>query len=209
MTRWSFLHVRPAWADAIDFVGPRRRASVWGWALLGVGLLMALQVSDEVASLQQAHADTQAEGQRLGRAVRKAELSARLEMQAPTGSSTGQARSAAPQMSRSEWRHAAEMAEVLAHDWLATLDGADERATRARVVLTGLRLQVGRAEGAGEAGAAQLQAAVPDDRTALRWVDSLGPQAQLRGRQRLPQPVSDGQGEHVWRVDATWPEAGR
>lgn len=207
--RWPSLRATPAWADAIDFVGPRRRATVWGWALLGVGLLMGLQVSDEVTALQQAEADAQAEGQRLGRAVRKAELSARLQTQALTGPLAGQASAVPPQMSRSEWRHAAEMAEVLAHDWLATLDAADERATRAQVVLTGLRLQVGRAEGSGEAGAALLQAAVPDDRTALRWVDSLGPQAQLRGRQRLPQPVSDGHGEHAWRVDATWPEAGR
>lgn len=49
--------------------------------------------------------------------------------------------------------------------------------------------------------ARRLQAAVPDDATALAWVQDLGPQAELQRRDALAQPVPSARGTLAWRID--------
>ncbi|MFN3885398.1 MAG: hypothetical protein ACK4MG_00430 [Aquabacterium sp.] len=197
------------WQEALDFAAPRRRTSVWGWALLGLALLMVAMVSEDAARVDQARRDGADEVQRLERAVRQATRTPGQSTSGPLSlSQAKQAQAPAiPVLQKADWRHAAEMAEVLGHDSVGLLDRVDRQASAMHVVLTGLRFTLERQAAGGERAGVMLQAAVPDDRTALAWVDSLGPQARLHSRQRLSAPLSDGVREHRWRVDVSWAEA--
>lgn len=230
---WSGLRAwrREAdWRDAIDFVGPKRRTSVWGWALLGVGLLMALQTHDAADAIEQAQAAQEVEHTRLTHAWHQREVAQQaagqgagggvprhLDAARAAGPSSGSGASAvpaelpvppAPVPSREDWRQVAMLAEGLGHDWLATLDRVDAEATAAHVALLALSLDLTGAQGGTGAAEVRLQAAVPDDEVALRWVARLGERAQLRSRQALSAPFDGPHGHYAWRVDAVWPEAG-
>ncbi|WP_294637002.1 hypothetical protein [uncultured Aquabacterium sp.] len=196
-----------SWLDEIDFTARHRRASVWGWAMLGLSLLMVLMVSDDAARIEQVRRDGEEEVRRLERALAQASAAPRRPSRPLTPDQPHAA--GVPTLQKGDWRQAVEMAEALAHDPIALLDRVDERAGRLHVVLTGLRFTLASRTTGGDGTEVVLQAAVPDDRTALAWVDSLGPQARLHRRQRLTVPVSDGVRQHVWRVDVTWPEAQR
>lgn len=210
------LWQRPAdWQQAIDFVGPSTRTSVWGWALLGVGLLMALQASDAADAIDQARQAQASEQRRLSHAWHRHELAqqAGRAPALPHGAARGADAPAAdraggagqvPVPAKEDWRQVALLAEGLSHDWLGTLDRVDAEATAAHVALTGLSLDLGGSSGAAEV---RLQAAVPDDEVALRWVARLGELAQLRSRQALNTPFDGPHGHYLWRVEAVWPEA--
>jgi hypothetical protein len=192
---------RPAaWALEMDFVGPRHRTSVWGWALLGLGLLMALLALDDAMSVQSARQDAEGLIQRLSRAEHQQKVAQQAKVQAVAASSPA---GVVPVLARADWRHAVQLALWLGHDWRGTLDRVDEQAAQGKVVLTGFSLDLATL---GESESSQpewrLQAAVPDDEVALRWVQSLGPQAQLRSRQALNTPFTGTQGTYAWRVDA-------
>ena len=56
-----------AWLDELDVVGPRWRTSVWGWALLVLGMAMALHAWQHQ---QQASIDLQAAEDEVARLMR-------------------------------------------------------------------------------------------------------------------------------------------
>ena len=70
MRMLGLLRPTPAltWSTQLDFVGPRVATSVWGWALLVVGLCVALHVADQAHGVQQALVSEQASLSRLQRA---------------------------------------------------------------------------------------------------------------------------------------------
>lgn len=203
MIRWPLITLGAAktdWAHEIDFVGPRHRTSVWGWALLGLGLLGALYSADRITQVQQEQHDAQALMHRLGRAQRQQQLVVKVQDQAQAASSPA---GAVPTLARADWRRAAQLAQWLGHDWQGALDRVDEQAAQARVVLTGFSLDLATlGEGEDTVPELRLQAAVQDDDVALRWVQSLGPQAQLRSRQALSTPFTGVHGLYAWRIDA-------
>ncbi|EFX61464.1 hypothetical protein DAPPUDRAFT_121803, partial [Daphnia pulex] len=110
----------------------------------------------------------------------------------------------APALQPEGWRSAAQLAAWLGHPWASELDRADATAHQRGISLTRFQVDLGAwGTRAGQPLAWRLQAAVPDDATALQWVQALGPQAELQRRDALPQPVPSERGTLSWRVDVS------
>lgn len=195
-----------AWVDELDVVGPRRRASVWGWALAVVGLAVCVHAADVARQAEQARIEAEAEVTRLERALRQPPVVA-LGSDAAAASSASSAKTVSPPLDAAGWRRAGQLASWLGHDWLATLDRVDHAAADQKLLLTALALDLGTAMGTASGGSAELrlQALAHDDASPLVWAATLGEGAQLRSRERLPQPVTGRWGEYIWRVQLTAP----
>ena len=218
----------PAWAESLNFIGPRVRTSFWSWALLALGaiaIVHALELAGQVDEAQQAaqeelsrlqvHAPSHEQHEQHERHREQARAKA-LGSDAPL---TGAALSAnasssasiakptspeehAPTLQPDAWRSAAQLAAWLGHPWAAALDHADATAHQRGISLTRFQLDLGAWGSRAEQPLAwRLQAAVPDDATALAWVQDLGPQAELQRRDALPQPVPSARGTLAWRID--------
>lgn len=215
MKRAWLASPRLRWADELDFIGPRVRTSVVGWALLALGLVAVMHSADQVDRSEQALSEAQATLRRLARAGHQDALRQKVAAQAlaPAGQGRRGREAGAPAMAASPdgaptltpagWQHAAQLALWLAYPWQATLDHVDEASVREHAVLTAFSLDLstlGSAPGAGPEW--KLQAAVQSDVNALQWVQALGPQASLRSREALDAPFTTTRGTYAWRVDA-------
>lgn len=195
------------WDEALNFAGPRVPVSFWSWALLAlsaIALVHALVLHQQMAESEQL---TQDEGVRLRAHARPPRAdgaaSGVVPVEAAQGGLAGAELSDGPEPLRPEaWRAAAQLAAHLAHPWAEALDQVDASAHRRGVALT--RFQLDLATWGTQPGQAlpwRLQAAVPDDATALDWVQDLGPRAMLQRRDALPQAVQSDRHLLAWRID--------
>ena len=185
------------WAEGLNFLGPRVRTSFWGWALLALGVVVALHAADRAAAVQTDLAEAQAVVKRLQRGDRQ------LSVQAQAASAVQDARAAqVPELNPEGWRHAAQLAQWLGYPWADTLDHIDTASLKQRAVLSRFSLDLSTlASNEGVQPELKLQAAVIDDNAALQWIEALGPQAMLRAREPLSTPFSTAQGNYAWRAD--------
>ena len=203
------------WLDELDVVGPRWRTSVWGWAVLALGLAlglhawqqhqqahMALQVADdEVARLMRARQSLERE-----QAMVNTPVNTPVNTQA--GGASVATAAGVPVLDDAGWRRAAQLAAWLAVDWPAQMDGAAMAAAEQRLVLTQWALDLASWTPVPPASArpvVRLQAWSRDDDSPLVWLSTLGPQAELQSRERLSEPVDTRWGTLVWRVQAEVP----
>lgn len=218
------------WAESLNFAGPRVRVSFWSWALLVLGavaVVHALELAGQVDEAQQAaqaelsrlrthaqshgqsHAPTdgQAHGQTSGPDVSMATPQGLPGAMAPLNTAaakTTATEARVPTLQPDAWRSAAQLAAWLGHPWATALDHVDATAHRRGISLMRFQLDLGTwGVRAGQPLAWRLQAAVPDDATALAWLDDLGPQAELQRRDALAQPVPSEHGTLAWRIDVS------
>lgn len=219
---WSSLLIRRArsdWAESLNFAGPRVRTSFWSWALLALGAIAVVHALELAGQVDEAQEAVQAEVSRLqahaqplaspqeGATGRRALATHPVAAPAPSSASSASASSPAelaPALPPDAHRSAAQLAAWLAHPWAEALDHADATAHRRGISLTRFQLDLGTwGTRADQPLAWRLQAAVPDDGTALAWVRDLGPQAELQRRDALAQSVPSERGTLAWRIDVS------
>lgn len=203
--RWRQASVN--WPQELDFVGPRVRTSVWGWALLVVGVSLALHASDRMQAMGAEREAAQAQLKRLERQAHAQQIQVQAEQRGlPTAVAGAESAPQAPVLTGEAWRRAAQLALWLGYDWVAELDQVEQVSAEAHVVLTGWSMDLSPLGGATEAQPERvLQAAVQDDVSALAWLAQLGDAAQLRSRERLAAPFQTAWGTYAWRVTAVTP----
>lgn len=198
----------PGWAESLNFAGPRVRPSFWSWALLALGAVAIVHALDLADQVDQAQEAAQAELSRL-QAHAQSHVPPRAQVNDPASSSPsaqapGPRSGDAPSLSPEAWRSAAQLAAWLAHPWAPALDQADATAHKRGVALSRFQLDLGAwGTRADQPLAWRLQAAVPDDATAMAWVQDLGPSAELQRRDALAQPIASERGTLAWRVDVS------
>ena len=191
------------WAESLNFLGPRVRTGVWGWALLGLGLLACLHVADQASGLQSELDEARVSLQRLQHGERTQAVREAAAVKAAMGGGEGSAADAAPALQSDGWVRAAQLAQWLSYDWLRTLDRVDVASLDQHAVLMQLHLDLSTLGLApGSQPELHLQAAVLDDDAALQWVQSLGPQATLITRDGLSSSFSSTPGTYAWRAEA-------
>ena len=196
---WLALR-QTAWADEVDFVGPRVRTAPWAWVLLLLGLLACAWVWPTVTRLEGEMADAQQTVKRLQRAAHQARVSAQAKSQ--PAKDAGQGSSLSPDAAR----HAAQLAQWLAYPWLNVLEQVEVSSQTEQAVMLSFSLDL--APLAAQAQAApevRVVAAIKDDDAALRWANAQGLSAQLLTREKLATPFVSAAGAYNWRADASWP----
>lgn len=199
-----------AWLDELDVVGPRWRTSVWGWALLVLGMAMALHAWQHQ---QQANMDLQTAEDEVARLMRAQQRLAAAEASPSAAAGSGvlaDAQAAAPTLDDAGWRRAAQLAAWWSVDWSAQLDHSALVAAEQRIILTQWSLDLeawSPAAGVSDASRpmVRLQGWSRDDDSPLVWLSTLGPQAELQSRERLSESVDTRWGTLVWRVQAQAP----
>ncbi|MBI5924860.1 MAG: hypothetical protein HY836_04615 [Aquabacterium sp.] len=194
------LHLSAAsWADALDFVGPRVRTSLAGWALLALGLVAVLHGAERMDASQQAWDEAESTLKRLQRGGQR--MAVTTQALAPSGRDPA---TAEPALAEGAWQHAGQLAQVLGFDWANVLRRVDTVADQEQVVLLQFSLDLA-ALGSGPDAQPEikLQAAVRDDAHALQWLEAAGPYASLRSRERLSTPFDTRHGSYAWRVDVS------
>jgi len=190
----------PAWADQLDFVGPRVRTASWSWVCLLAGVVAVVWVIPEVNEAQAELAQAQSDLQRLRRATHQAEV----VRKAVTMTQSATPADAAPALTGDAARQAAQLAQWLAYPWLKQLARVEEAAQAEHTVMLSFSLDLSPLASRPDAWPElRLSAAVRDDVAALRWAQTLSPQAQLLGRERLSAPITVGASSFEWRVEAT------
>ena len=198
MRMLGLLRPAPAltWSTQLDFVGPRVRTSVWGWALLVVGLCVALHVADQALGVQQDLASEQASLSRLQRAEHQRQVA-----MAPlrSASSPEQAWSGDALLSAQGVVH------LLAYPWAGVFDRVEQAALQEQALLLSFNLNQDRAlTDTSLPAPVRLTAAVLTDEAALRWTTAHGEGAQLLSRERLSSPSPSPQGDYPWRAEVSW-----
>jgi hypothetical protein len=194
--RWTLSRPR-AWADALDFVGPRVRTASWSWTLLLAGVVAVAWVVPQVNQAEQALVDAQADLKRLQRAAHQQKLAQTAPVRPDAKADQ------APALGSESARQAAQLAQWLGYPWMTTLSGLEEAAKAEHAVMLSLSLDVASLGARPDAWPeAHLGAAVTDDAAALRWVQAQGPSAQLVSRERLSTPFAVGSANYGWRVEA-------
>lgn len=188
------------WARELDFVGPRVRTSVWGWALLVIGLCLALMAADQAQSVAQQQAQEEASLRRLQRAEHQQKL-AQVPMRPASGAS-GAAGGVA--WSAEALRSAQGVVSKLAYPWAKVLDQVELAALQEQALLLALSVDLDASAVDAAAAPVRLSAAVQSDEGALRWADAHGAGAQLLARERLPSPAPSPQGDYPWRAEISW-----
>lgn len=203
-----------AWLDELDVVGPRWRTSVWGWAVLALGLALGLHAWQQHQQAQAALQAAQDEVARLTRAQQGLARATSLETQpvpsTAAASETSATTPGVPTLDDAGWRRAAQLAAWLSVDWSAQMDSAAMAAAEQRLVLTHWALDLSSWSPVPPASAlpsVRLQAWTRDDDSPLVWLSTLGPQAELQSRERLTEPAETRWGNLVWRVQAQAPMA--
>lgn len=199
-----------AWLDELAVVGPRWRTSVWGWALLVLGMAMALHAWQHQ---QQANIDLQTAEDEAARLMRAQQRLAAAEASPSAAAGSGvlaDAQAAAPTLDDAGWRRAAQLAAWWSVDWSAQLDHSALVAAEQRIILTQWSLDLeawSPAAGASDTSRpmVRLQGWSRDDESPLVWLSTLGPQAELQSRERLSETVDTRWGTLVWRVQAQAP----
>jgi len=211
LSTWFKQHARPHasqadWADELDFVGPRVRTALWSWVLLLAGLTGAAWVWPMVTQADADMAQAQLDLKRLQRAVHQhaLEIKAAQAAQDPSAQDRGQAPGQTG-LTPEAMRHAAELAQSLGYPWLKVITQVEQAAQAEKAVMLAFSLDIGNLATAADAQPeVRLLAAVRDDESALRWAQTLGSTAQLRGREKLSAPFTSPSGTYEWRVEAAW-----
>lgn len=192
---------RAAWADELDFVGPRVRTSVWAWILLLAGATTAAWVLPQV---NQADADLSQAQHDLKR-MQRAERQQVLAEQAPRvarDTNTPQA----PVLTPESARQAAQLAQWLAYPWMQVISQVEDAAQAESAVMLSFSLDISTLASKGVVRPdVRLAAAVRDDASALRWAQSHGAGAQLLSREHLGASFATAAGAYEWRAEASWP----
>lgn len=195
----------PAWADQLDFVGPRAATALWAWALLAAGVVATMAVADRHAEMEQLHADGEAQIKRLARADRQVWLERALQAE-PAASAASLPE--APPLQGQALASAATMGLLLSYPWSEALTQIESQASQRRVVMLSMSADTASLADASKprAPAWRLQAAVLNDASALAWATSL-PQGQLLSREPLNQPFTGAAGSYALRasVQGAWP----
>jgi hypothetical protein len=194
LTRWM---APPAWAEQLDFVGPRVRTSPWAWLVLAAGLSLLAVQADEFAHAQGEQSLAQENLRRLERAQHQAKLVQQAREVASKRPASQEA-----SLNADGYLHAAQLAQWLGFDWAGVWAKLESQASADKVVLTGFSLDLntlGSREGVYPE--LQLHALVTDDATALQWVAHMGPGAQLKAREALPAALATSHGNYAHKVD--------
>lgn len=187
------------WAEALDFVGPRVRVAMGSWALLVGALAASMAVAEQAQTLATAQDDVQTTLRRLERAQHQKALA----LAAPRAASSPHATD--PALTPAALKQAARVSQLLAYPWPAVIGRLEQAAQQERAVLMGFSLDINSLGGKLDAlPPARLQAALPDDAAALRWVAAHGEGAQLVGRDALATPFDTVQGHYALRAEASW-----
>ena len=184
------------WSSQLDFVGPRIRTSVWGWALLVLGLCAALASVDQLGEVKQETASAQDSLRRLQRAEHQHKLAA-----TPARSASG------PEQAWSSEAMASAQGVVglLGYPWAPVLDRVEQAALQEQALLLSLNVDQDHPLSDSKTSTqVRVSAAVMDDVSALQWALALGDGAQLLARERLSTPAPSPQGDYAWRAEATW-----
>lgn len=199
------------WAESLNFVGPRVRVSFWSWALLALGAIAVVHALELARQVDAAGQAAHAELERLQRHARSngapalpATGASGAFVAAAADAGASSANEAAPSLQDEGWRSAAQLAAWLGHPWAPVLDQADASAHQRGIALMRFQLDLGSwGTRAAQPLSWRLQAAVPDDATALAWLQDLGADAQLLRRDALAQAVSSERGTLAWRIDVS------
>jgi len=194
LNRWM---APPAWADQLDFVGPRVRTSPLSWLVLATGLSLLAVQADELAQAQSEQSQAQENLRRLERAQHQAKLAQQVH-EVASKRPAGQEAS----LNADGYQHAAQLAQWLGFDWAGVWAKLESQASADKVVLTGFSLDIntlGSREGVYPE--LQLHALVTDDATALQWVARMGSGAQLKAREALPAALLTSHGSYAHKVD--------
>ncbi|MGC4061264.1 MAG: hypothetical protein QM749_10640 [Aquabacterium sp.] len=188
------------WADELDFAGPRVRTASWSWILLLAGLTAAIWLWPMVTQADADAAQARLDLKRLQRAAHQQALAAKAAQMAQA---KGEGKTMDP--SPEAMRHAAQLAQWLGYPWTQVLDQVEHAAQAEQAVMLSFSLDIGAVAAAPDAvPEVRLSAAVRDDESALRWAQTLGSSAQLRGREKLGTPFMAASGQYDWRVEAAW-----
>lgn len=188
-----------AWADELDFVGPRVRTASWSWVLLLAGAAAAVWIWPMVVQADADMAQAQLDLKRLQRAVHQHTVEVKT-IQAVQSKDPSQAGLSAEAM-----RHAAELAQGLGYPWMRVITQVEQAAQAEKAVMLAFSLDIGTLATAPDVQPeVRMAAAVRDDESALRWAQTLGSTAQLRGREKLGAPFTATTGTYEWRVEAAW-----
>ena len=197
-----------AWAEGLNFVGPRVRTSFWGWALLAFGLIGVWHALDLHRQLRSQQDEATEVVERLRRGAVGAARLAPGQAAAGKGrvkgavAEQGKPGDQAPVLKDEGWRQAAQLALWMGHPWQATLDHVDATALQEGAVLMQFSLDLAAlGTQAGVTPEMRLQAAVIDDGVAWRWLQALGSRATMRSREPLAQGFSTARGAYALRVD--------
>ena len=205
--QWASLRAsQPAWSDELDFVGPRVRMASWSWVLLLAGLTAAAWVWPMVVQADADMAQTQVDLKRLQRAVHQHKVDAQAAQLAQAGSG-GEGGKGPGQtgLTPEAMRHAAELAQSLGYPWMQVITQVEQAAQAEKAVMLAFSLDLnGLATAPDAQPEVRMAAAVRDDESALRWAQTLGSSAQLRGREKLSVPFTAPSGTYAWRVEAAW-----
>lgn len=186
------------WAQQLDFVGPRVSTSLWGWALMVVGLCVVLYAADHAQSVQHAITAEQDALRRLQRAQHQHKVAQTPVRSAPTVEAAW-----APEALLS----AQGVVRLLAYPWARTFDQVEQAALQEQALLLSLAVdQDNPLTDWRRPVVVRLSAAVINDEAALQWAAAHGEGAQLRMRERLAVPAPSPQGDYPWRADVTWVE---
>lgn len=190
---------RHAWADELDFVGPRVRTASWSWVLLLAGVTAAAWLWPMVTQADSDMVQAQLDLKRLQRAVHQHAVAVKVEqvVQSKDPSRAG--------LNTESMRHAAELAQGLGYPWMRVLTQVEQAAQAEKTVMLAFSLDTSTLATAPDAQPeVRMAAAVRDDESALRWAQTLGSTAQLRGREKLGTPFTATAGAYEWRVEAAW-----
>lgn len=188
-----------AWAEELDFVGPRVRTAPWAWAVLLSGLLACTWTWSQVVRLDTDLRDAQQVWKRLERAKHQEHIETLAHQQ--SSAKGGSAASLSPEKAR----HAAQVAQCLAYPWLAALEQVEALAQGEQAVMLSFSLDLATLGAqADSAPEVHVEAAIKDDDAALRWAHGQGPTAQLLKREKLAAPFVTAQGTYDWRAQASW-----
>ncbi|TAK88740.1 MAG: hypothetical protein EPO09_17745 [Aquabacterium sp.] len=188
-----------AWADELDFVGPRVRTAPWAWAVLLFALLACTWTWYQVERLDADMRDAQQVLKRLERAKHQEHIDALAKTQS---SAKG---GGAVSLSLERARHAAQLAQYLAYPWLTTLEQVEASAQAEQAVMLSFSLDLATLGAqADSAPEVHVEAAIKDDDAALRWAHAQGPTAQLLKREKLAAPFVTALGSYEWRAQASW-----
>jgi len=196
---------RTPWSEALDFVGPRVRTALWSWALLVLGMAACMAMAERAQALMATQDEAQASLRRLERARHQKTIA----LTAPRAASSASApRTTGHTLDDAALKQAARVSQLLAYPWPAVIGRLEQAAQGEHAVLTGFSLDINGLGGRpGALAQARLQAALPDDASALRWVAAHGEGAQLLGRDTLATPFDTAWGHYAIRAEATWAAA--
>lgn len=184
------------WAQQLDFVGPRINTSLWGWALMVLGLCAAVYAADHAQHVQHAVDAEQATLHRLQRAQHQRQLA-----QAPLRSASNVDAAWQPEALVS----AQGVVRMLAYPWAKTFDQVEQAALQEQALLLSLAVDQDKPlTDARSPIVVRLSAAVISDEAALQWAAAHGDGAQLLARDRMATPAPSPQGDYPWRADVSW-----